>query len=297
MILLDGKKVASEIRQQLAREISREIERGTPPPGLAVILVGADPASQVYVRNKDKACREVGIASFMYELPPDSSMRRLQALIGELNGRPDVNGILLQLPLPAPLDPQPCLDLIDPAKDVDGFSPVNMGRLVLDLPGLVPCTPAGVLCLLKYYGLSTAGKNCVVLGRSTIVGKPLALLLLNRHNNATVTVCHSATADLAKLCRQADFVFAAVGRPDFVTADMIKPGAVVVDIGINRTASGLRGDVDFASVSPLTSAITPVPGGVGPMTIAMLLQNTVRAWRVALGLPEADSGLNQGSPA
>jgi methylenetetrahydrofolate dehydrogenase (NADP+)/methenyltetrahydrofolate cyclohydrolase len=275
MIVLDGKATAAAIRTELAesvRDMTRKIGR---PPGLAVILVGEDPASAVYVRNKERACRETGMNSRVHRLPADTAQDRLEDLIRELNADPLLDGILLQLPLPSGLDSRRCLDLIDPAKDVDGFHPVNMGRLALGLPGLRPCTPAGVMELLDRYGLDVSGKKAVVIGRSNIVGKPLALMLLQR--SATVTVCHSRTVDLAAEVRQADFVFSAVGVPGLVTADMVTPGAVVVDVGMNRTTEGLCGDCDFKGLSIVASAMTPVPGGVGPMTIAQLLVNTVQA--------------------
>ena len=249
-------------------------------PGLAVILVGEDPASQVYVRNKERACAEAGILSFPYRLPADTTQDALLALIAELNGRDDVDGILLQLPLPGQLSASACLLAIDPAKDVDGFHPENVGRLSLNLPGMVSCTPAGVIELLRRYNLPTRGKKAVVLGRSDIVGKPLALLLARpgEFGDATVTLCHSRTPDLAAECRSADFLFLAIGRPRLITGDMVREGAVIIDVGINRTDEGLCGDADFESVSRKAAAITPVPGGVGPMTIAMLLKNTVQAW-------------------
>lgn len=281
MILIDGKRTAAEIRAELAAEVEAARARGRRAPGLAVILVGEDPASQVYVRNKERACAEAGVISFPYHLPATTSQRELLDLIKDCNSRPDVDGILLQLPLPCGLDAQACLLAIDPAKDVDGFHPENVGRLSLGLPGFVSCTPAGVMELLRRYDLSPAGKKAVVVGRSDIVGKPLAMLLARPgdYANATVTVCHSRTADLAAECRNADFLFLAMGRPRFVTADMVREGAVVIDVGINRTPEGLCGDADFAGVSARARAITPVPGGVGPMTIAMLLRNTVQSWR------------------
>lgn len=281
MILIDGKRTAAEIRAELAAEVEAARARGRRAPGLAVILVGEDPASQVYVRNKERACAEAGVISFPCHLPASTSQRELLDLIKECNSRPDVDGILLQLPLPCGLDAQACLLAIDPAKDVDGFHPENVGRLSLGLPGFVSCTPAGVMELLRRYDLSPAGKKAVVVGRSDIVGKPLAMLLARPgdYANATVTICHSRTADLAAECRNADFLFLAMGRPRFVTADMVREGAVVIDVGINRTPEGLCGDADFVGVSARARAITPVPGGVGPMTIAMLLRNTVQSWR------------------
>ena len=279
--IIDGKATAQAVRAELKEEIAARCKDGLRAPGLAVILVGEDPASQVYVRNKERACQDTGILSLPYRLPADTSQEALLALIAELNARPDVDGILLQLPLPAGLNASRCLLAIDPAKDVDGFHPENVGRLSLGLPGMVSCTPAGVIELLRRYKLSTRGKKAVVVGRSDIVGKPLALLLARsgEFGDATVTLCHSRTANLAEECRSADFLFLAVGRPRMVTGDMVKKGAVVIDVGINRTDSGLCGDADYDSVFPQASAITPVPGGVGPMTIAMLLKNTVDAWK------------------
>lgn len=277
--IIDGKATAQAVRAELKEEIAARCKDGLRAPGLAVILVGEDPASQVYVRNKERACQDTGILSLPYRLPADTSQEALLALIAELNARPDVDGILLQLPLPAGLDASRCLLAIDPAKDVDGFHPENVGRLSLGLPGMVSCTPAGVIELLRRYNLPTRGKKAVVVGRSDIVGKPLALLLARsgEFGDATVTLCHSRTANLAEECRSADFLFLAVGRPRMVTGDMVKKGAVVIDVGINRTDSGLCGDADYDSVFPQASAITPVPGGVGPMTIAMLLKNTLEA--------------------
>lgn len=281
MILLDGKKVATEIRAEVRAEVQALSARCGRAPGLAVILVGGDAASQVYVRNKEKACQEAGILSLGHHLSADVSQDRLEGLILELNADPAVDGILLQLPLPKSLDAQRCLSRIDPAKDVDGFHPESAGRLLQGLPGFRPCTPAGIMRLLDRYKLSVAGKRAVVVGRSTIVGKPLALMLLAA--NATVTVCHSRTEDLAEECRRADFLFAAVGRPRLVTREFVKPGAVVVDVGINRTEQGLVGDCDFAGLIDIVAAITPVPGGVGPMTIAELLMNTLSACKAHAG--------------
>ena len=279
MILIDGKATAANIREELREEILAL--QPIRMPGLAVILVGEDPASQLYVRNKERACGQAGILSFAHRLPAEIRQEDLLACIATLNADPAVDGILLQLPLPRGLDSQVCLAAIDPRKDVDGFHPENMGRLALGLPGFVPCTPAGVMELLRRYDLSPAGKDAVVIGRSNIVGKPLSLLLARQeaYANATVTVCHSRTRDLAEHCRRADFLFLAMGRPRCVTGDMVREGAVVIDVGINRTEDGLCGDADFAQVSLKAGAITPVPGGVGPMTIAMLLKNTVQAWK------------------
>ena len=277
MTILNGKETAAQIRQELKEEIIQLKNQAGRAPGLAVILVGDDPASQVYMRNKEKACAEVGIVSRGFRLPADISQADLENKIRELNDDQEIDGILLQLPLPEGLDSQRCLELISPEKDVDGFHPVNVGKLTLGLDGFRSCTPAGIMTLLKRYDLSVQGKKAVVIGRSNIVGKPLALMLLQE--NATVTICHSRTKDLPAEVRQADFVFAAVGRAKFVTADMVKDGAVVVDVGINRTEQGLVGDCDFDNLKDKVSAITPVPGGVGPMTIAQLLVNTVQSFK------------------
>ncbi|WP_252380656.1 bifunctional methylenetetrahydrofolate dehydrogenase/methenyltetrahydrofolate cyclohydrolase FolD [Desulfovulcanus ferrireducens] len=278
MKILNGKETAAQIRQELKEEIAQLKSQAGRAPGLAVILVGEDPASQVYVRNKEKACAEVGIISKGFHLPAEITQAELEDKICALNEDPEVDGILLQLPLPKGLDSQRCLDLILPEKDVDGFHPVNVGKLTLGLDGLRSCTPAGIMTLLKRYDLSVQGKKAVVIGRSNIVGKPLALMLLQE--NATVTICHSRTQDIASEVSQADFVFAAVGRAKFVTREMVKPGAVVVDVGINRTEEGLVGDCDFENLKDIVSAITPVPGGVGPMTIAQLLLNTVQSFKL-----------------
>ena len=292
MILMDGKALAKDIRGAVARDVERLRQKYGRVPHLAVIMVGEDPASAVYVRNKEKACAEAGIVSRTWRLNSQAGQTKLESLIMDLNSSEDIDGILVQLPLPATIDPLACQCLIDPAKDVDGFNPYNMGRLALGLPCLAPCTPAGVMALLERYSLTCAGKKAVVLGRSNIVGKPMALMLMQpgAFSNATVTVCHSRTPDVAAACREADFLIAAIGKPRFVTRDMVKPGAVVIDVGINRTDDGLVGDVDFEAVKDLVSAITPVPGGVGPMTIAMLLDNTLKAfmWRMqaALGAQE-----------
>jgi len=247
-------------------------------PGLAVILVGEDPASQVYVRNKERACAELGINSWKHHLPADTSQEDLVQLVKRINADPEVHGILVQLPLPAQIKTEAVLDAIDPAKDVDGFHPVNLGLLAAGRPGIIPCTPAGVIELVKESGVEIAGKECVIVGRSNIVGKPLAFLFLQEHG--TVTICHSRTRNLEEVCRRADILVVAAGRAGLVHGGMIKPGAVVIDVGINRTAEGrLTGDVDFASAVQQAGAITPVPGGVGPMTIAMLMKNTVTAAR------------------
>lgn len=272
MKIIDGKAVAADIRAQLKDRIGRSGKE----VGLAVVMVGDNPASRVYVRNKEKACRETGILSRTYELPEGVSQPELETLIVSLSADERVHGILLQLPLPEGLDAGSALAKIPPSKDVDGFSAENLGRLVRGEKALVACTPLGVMKLLESAGISPAGKRAVVLGRSETVGKPLALLLLNA--DATVTVCHSRTENLKEICREADILVSAVGKPGFVTEDMVKEGAVVIDVGINRGADGkLCGDVDFERVAPRTSYITPVPGGVGPMTVAMLLCNTAAA--------------------
>ncbi|MBU4524502.1 MAG: bifunctional methylenetetrahydrofolate dehydrogenase/methenyltetrahydrofolate cyclohydrolase FolD [Desulfomicrobium sp.] len=276
MHIIDGKKTAATIRQELKDQVAALTARHGRAPGLAVILVGGDPASQVYVRNKERACEDVGIISKGFRLPDDIPQAQLEDTIMYLNSDPAIDGLLLQLPLPKGLDSQRCLDLISPSKDVDGFHPVNMGRLALGLPCLRSCTPAGIMTLLERHGIEVAGKKAVVIGRSNIVGKPLALMLLQK--NATVTVCHSRTQNIAEEVRSADIILAAVGIPRFVTRDMVKPGAVVIDVGINRTEAGLVGDCDFEGLRDVASAMTPVPGGVGPMTIAQLLVNTLEAY-------------------
>ncbi len=271
--IIDGKKISQEIKDELKVRAAQLRERGV-RRCLAVIKVGEDPASGVYVNNKKKACEYVGIQSLSYELPEDTTEEELLKLIGELNGRADVNGILVQLPLPAQIDEDKVLLAIAPEKDVDGFHPVNVGNLSIGRPGYVSCTPAGVIQLLKRSGIEIAGKECVVVGRSNIVGKPMSMLLLRE--NATVTVCHSRTKDLQEVTRRADILVVAIGKPKFITADYVKEGAVVIDVGIHRGENNkLCGDVDFDSVAPHCSAITPVPGGVGPMTIAMLMHNCV----------------------
>ena len=282
-MILDGKAVAASIRADLRAYISREKDRAGRAPRLAVILVGSDPASQVYVRNKEHACADAGIDTASYRKPADIPQKELEAFIASLNADPEIDGILLQLPLPAGLDAQPCIDAIGPEKDVDGLTAVNQGRTAMGLPGLRPCTPAGILALMERYGISASGRKAVVLGRSILVGRPIALMLGAKGYDATVTMCHSRTPDLASVCREADILIAAIGRPRFVTADMVKPGAVIIDVGINRGEDGkLCGDVDFESVASLASAITPVPGGIGPMTISQLLVNTTEAWKKKL---------------
>lgn len=282
MLLIDGKKVAAEIRQQVKRDVDALRRESGRPPHLAVILVGDDPGSQVYVRNKEKDCEEVGIVSRVWRPEKNITQCQLESLIRQINDSDDIDGLLLQLPLPAGLDTNRCLCLIDPHKDVDGFHPENVGRLSIGLQGLKPCTPYGVIKLLEYYGLSPAGKKAVVVGRSNIVGKPMAMLLAAQtpFGNATVTVCHSRTPDLGAVTREADFLIPAIGKARLITKDMVKPGAVIVDVGMNRGPDGkLCGDVDFEGVKDIVSAITPVPGGVGPMTRAILLVNTVEAFR------------------
>ncbi len=272
--IIDGKRVSAEIEQETVAGVARLAEQGI-TPGLAVVLVGEDPASQSYVGMKERDCERIGIRSFDHRLPAETSQEDLNRLIDGLNANPDVHGILVQLPLPGHLDTEAIIARISPDKDVDGFHPENLGRLVRGLPGHRACTPFGVMKMLESYGIDPAGKHAVVVGRSTIVGKPMALLLLNA--NATVTVCHSRTKDLAATCRQADILVAAVGRAKMLTSEYVKPGAVVIDVGINRAETGLVGDVDYDDVLPIASAITPVPGGVGPMTRAILMLNTVAA--------------------
>jgi len=285
MILLDGKATAKSIRTELKAEVAELSAKCGRAPGLAVILVGDDPASQVYVRNKERACAEVGVVSYAHRLPASATQAELESLIATLNADANVDGILLQLPVPKGLDSRRCLELIRPDKDVDGFHPQNMGRLAQGLPGLQPCTPAGVIELLRRYDLPTQGKTAVVVGRSNIVGRPLSIMLSQpgRFGDATVTLCHSRTPGLTEMCQQADFVFSAIGKPKFVTCDMIKEGAVVVDVGINRVDDTLVGDCDFEFLCTRASAMTPVPGGIGPMTIAMLMKNTVQAYREHVG--------------
>ena len=274
--IIDGKAISAQIRAEIKAEAEEFFAKNGYRPGLAVIIVGSDPASQVYVRNKKKACEEVGFYSEVHELPEATTQAELNALVDALNGNERIHGILVQLPLPRHLDETEVLLRIRPDKDVDAFHPYNVGKIMIGDPDFLPCTPAGVMALLERSHIDVAGKNCVVIGRSNIVGKPMAMLLL--HANGTVTICHSKTKNLAEVCREADILVVAIGRADFVGADMVKPGAVVIDVGMNRRADGkLTGDVDFEAVEPIASAITPVPGGVGPMTITMLLQNTLTA--------------------
>ena len=276
MNLINGKEISAAIRAELREECTAFVAKRGYAPGLAVVIVGEDPASQVYVRNKARACEEVGFYSEVHRLPAETTQNELNTLIDRLNAAQNIHGILVQLPLPRHLDAEAVTLRIDPRKDVDAFHPYNVGKILLGDPVFLPCTPAGIMELLRRSGIDPAGKRCVVVGRSNIVGKPMALLLLAA--NGTVTVCHSRTVGLAGLTREADILVSAVGRPNFITADMVRPGAVVIDVGMNRDASGkLVGDVDFPSVAPLCSFITPVPGGVGPMTITMLLRNTLVA--------------------
>ncbi len=282
--LLDGKAIAKRIQAELAEQVAEFIQNNAVVPKLAAVLVGEDAASQVYVRSKRRACERVGIDSEMYRLPENADQESLLERIAKLNKDTSVSGILIQLPLPAQIEPHRVLDAINPWKDVDAFHPENVGRLTQGRPRFLPCTPHGVQQILHRYHIEVAGKHVVVLGRSDIVGKPLAIMLSQRSSalgaaavNATVTLCHSRTQNLSAVTREADILVAAIGRAKFVSAEMVKPGAVVVDVGINRTDRGLVGDVDFDAVRELASYITPVPGGVGPLTITMLLQNTLIA--------------------
>lgn len=282
--LINGKEVSLAVQERIRKETEVLKEKGI-TPGLAVVIVGDDPASRTYVNNKKKACERVGFHSEEYALPATTTQEELLALVKELNQRPEINGILVQSPLPKGLDEKMIVENIDPNKDVDAFHAVNVGKIMIGDFSFLPCTPAGVIELLDYEGIDIAGKECVVLGRSNIVGKPMAMLLL--HRNGTVTICHSRTKNLQEVCARADILVAAVGKPGFVTGDMVKEGAVVIDVGINRNAEGkLCGDVDFDSVVPKAAYLTPVPGGVGPMTIAMLMQNTLTAAKEQNGLSE-----------
>jgi methylenetetrahydrofolate dehydrogenase (NADP+) / methenyltetrahydrofolate cyclohydrolase len=275
--LIDGKAIARQARAEVADEVAAWVQAGHDPPGLATVLVGDDPASAVYVAGKQRASAEVGIEAFDHRLAADTSQDEVERLLGELNDDPRVSGILLQLPTPRQIDGPALTELISPAKDVDGLTPVSTGLLVKGRPGLRPCTPEGVMELLRRHDVALEGAEAVIVGRSDLVGKPLAALLLAA--NATVTMCHSRTRDLAEVCRRADVLVAAVGRAALVQGDWVKDGAVVIDVGINRTETGLVGDVDFAGAAARAQLITPVPGGVGPMTIAMLLRNTLQAAR------------------
>jgi methylenetetrahydrofolate dehydrogenase (NADP+)/methenyltetrahydrofolate cyclohydrolase len=288
--IIDGKATAAEVRQKVAEDVAEMVAAGKPKPGLATVLVGEDPASQVYVRSKIRACEKAGIESFGHKLPETATQEEVEGLVKELNADPRVNGILVQLPLPDGLDEEKVLQAIDLEKDVDGFHPVNIGRLAQKGREslFVPCTPSGIMYLLNQSGITLEGAEAVVLGRSNIVGMPVALLLVK--SNATVTICHSRTKDLPGTVRRADVLIAAVGRPEMVRGDWVKPGAVVIDVGVNRVDDPTRergyrlaGDVNFDEVKEVAGAITPVPGGVGPMTIAMLLSNTVRAAKHSAG--------------
>ena len=278
-LLLDGRVVATEVKREVAERVAAF---GT-EVGLATILVGDDPASHVYVRSKRRAAEAVGITSHHRDLPATSTQDEVEAVISELSADPAVHGILLQLPLPGGLDGEAAVELIDPAKDADGLHPRSLGRLILDRPTMTPCTPTGVVRILDHYGIATSGANVVVVGRSFLVGRPLAVMLGTKGRDATVTLAHSRTRELPELCRSADILVAAVGKPAMIRADWVKPGATVIDVGINRTDDGLIGDVAFDEVSEVAGAITPVPGGVGPMTIAMLMSNTVKAAELARG--------------
>jgi methylenetetrahydrofolate dehydrogenase (NADP+) / methenyltetrahydrofolate cyclohydrolase len=278
--ILDGAAVARSVRERVAEGVRELAANGGPQPGLATVLVGTDPGSQIYVRRKNEQTAEAGMRSFHHELAATTPQAELDALIDGLNADPAVHGILVQSPLPDGLDEARAFARIDPAKDVDGFHPENVGQLVLNRPGLRSCTPAGVIELLDHYEIDLTGREVVVVGRSNIVGKPVALLAL--HRNATVTIVHSRTRDLPSVTRRAEVLIVAIGRARFVTAEMVSPGTVVIDVGINRTDDGMVGDVDFEPVSAIASAITPVPGGIGPMTIAMLLSNTLQAARASL---------------
>lgn len=287
-MLIDGKATAQAIKQEIAAEVQAMVARGEKRPHLAAVLVGHDGGSETYVAHKVRACAECGFASTLIRREADVTQAELLDIVARLNADPEIDGYIVQLPLPAHIDEQAIIQAVDPDKDVDGFHPVNVGRMSLGLPCFLSATPAGIMELLRRYEIPTAGKHCVVLGRSNIVGKPVASLMMQKAvpGNATVTVCHSATPDIKEICRSADIIIAALGRPGFVTADMVKPGAVIIDVGTTRVPdsskkSGFRlaGDVDFVNVEPLCSAITPVPGGVGPMTICSLMRNTLLAAR------------------
>lgn len=282
-VRMDGKMVSAKVRGSILEEVNGLKEKGV-RPGLAVIIVGEDPASKVYVRNKERACEECGFYSEKYALPEETTQEELLALIDELNHNPHIDGILCQLPVPKHIDEQAIIDAISPEKDVDAFHPINVGKIMVGNFDFLPCTPAGVMQLLEEYGIDPNGKNCVVIGRSNIVGKPMAMLLL--HKNGTVTICHSRTKNLKEVCAQADILVAAVGKADFVTADMVKEGAVVIDVGMNRKDGKLCGDVAFDEVNEKASYLTPVPGGVGPMTITMLMKNTLKAAKLHHGIEE-----------
>lgn len=280
-VRMDGKMVSAKVRGSILEEVNGLKEKGV-RPGLAVIIVGEDPASKVYVRNKERACEECGFYSEKYALPEETTQEELLGLIDELNHNPHIDGILCQLPVPKHINEQAIIDAISPEKDVDAFHPINVGKIMVGNFDFLPCTPAGVMQLLEEYDIDPNGKNCVVIGRSNIVGKPMAMLLL--HKNGTVTICHSRTKNLKEVCTQADILVAAVGKADFVTADMVKEGAVVIDVGMNRKDGKLCGDVAFDEVNEKASYLTPVPGGVGPMTITMLMKNTLKAAKLHHGI-------------
>lgn len=280
-VRMDGKMVSAKVRGSILEEVNGLKEKGV-RPGLAVIIVGEDPASKVYVRNKERACEECGFYSEKYALPEETTQEELLGLIDELNHNPHIDGILCQLPVPKHINEQAIIDAISPEKDVDAFHPINVGKIMVGNFDFLPCTPAGVMQLLEEYDIDPNGKNCVVIGRSNIVGKPMAMLLL--HKNGTVTICHSRTKNLKEVCAQADILVAAVGKADFVTADMVKEGAVVIDVGMNRKDGKLCGDVAFDEVNEKASHLTPVPGGVGPMTITMLMKNTLKAAKLHHGI-------------
>ena len=280
-VRMDGKMVSAKVRGSILEEVNGLKDKGV-RPGLAVIIVGEDPASKVYVRNKERACEECGFYSEKYALPEETTQEELLGLIDELNHNPHIDGILCQLPVPKHINEQAIIDAISPEKDVDAFHPINVGKIMVGNFDFLPCTPAGVMQLLEEYDIDPNGKNCVVIGRSNIVGKPMAMLLL--HKNGTVTICHSHTKNLKEVCAQADILVAAVGKADFVTADMVKEGAVVIDVGMNRKDGKLCGDVAFDEVNEKASYLTPVPGGVGPMTITMLMKNTLKAAKLHHGI-------------
>lgn len=283
--LIDGKKISAEVKEKVRLETASLVEKHGIQPGLAVVIVGNDPASRVYVNNKKKACEAVGFRSWEYALPEDTTQAELLELVETLNVEKNVNGILVQLPVPAQIDDKAIINAISPAKDVDAFHPENVGQIMIGDYKFLPCTPAGVMELIDSTGIEVSGKKCVVIGRSNIVGKPMAMLLL--HRSGTVTICHSRTVDLPSVTKEADILVAAVGKANFVTGDMVKEGAVVIDVGMNRLENGkLCGDVNFAEVEPKASWITPVPGGVGPMTIAMLMRNTLTAAKSQNGIQD-----------
>lgn len=277
--IISGKVISAAVKDRIKAEV-QELKQNGITPGLAVIIVGNDPASEVYVASKERACAELLMYSEKYALPEQTAEEELLKLVNKLNSRDEIHGILCQLPLPKHINEKTILDAISPLKDVDAFHPQNVGKIMIGDYDFLPCTPAGIMEMLKYSDIDPAGKHCVVIGRSNIVGKPMAMLML--HANATVTICHSKTTNLKEITKQADILVAAVGRANFVTADMVKPGAVVIDVGMNRPNGKLCGDVNFSEVEPIASAITPVPGGVGPMTISMLMQNTLAAARLKL---------------